>query len=158
MEIDTSHTPLTQPDPNECREFKAGVGFYAIMILFTALFAWTAFVILCDRGSKGQILFGAVVAHIAFVFFYELLSRTPLQPWYKGPTLVVDNYGLKTAQWFIPWSEIETIDIFSVGRAIRIGIVKKDQRAWEQPYLIEGPLARMKDVVRYLQVRRSAFM
>ena len=158
MEIDTSHTPLTQPDQNEYREFKAGVGFYAITIPVAALLAWTAFVILFNHESKGQILLGAIIAYIDFLLFYELLSWTPLWPWYKGPTLVVDNYGLKTAKWFIPWPEIETINLFSVGRTIRIGIVKKGKRSWEQPYLIEGPVARMKDVVRYLQVRQSGFI
>lgn len=158
MKIDTPHTELAQPEPNECREFKAGVGFYAIMTPFTALFAWAAFVILCNHESKGQILFGAIVAYIDFLFFYELLSWTPFWPWYKGPTLVVDSFGLKTAKWFIPWPEIETINLFSAGRVIRIGVVKKGQRSWEQPYLIEGPLARMKDVVRYLQVRQSGII
>ncbi|WP_332877166.1 hypothetical protein [Massilia sp. S19_KUP03_FR1] len=149
----------TLSNPNERREFKAGVGFYAVMIPFISIMAWFVFFVFRDGGGKGHIVFGGIIAYLNCIMTYDLLSRIPLWPWYRGPTLVVDNYGLKTEKWFISWSEIEKIDTFNGGRGIVcIGIVKKGQRSWEIPYLIEGPLgAKIRDVLRYLQVSKSDF-
>ena len=143
----------------ERREFHAGVSWYAIWIPFLALFVGVAFLGLRDGQWKKNFLPGGLVALMDCIFFYNFISRVPLWPWYRGPTLIVDQSGLKTEKWFIPWGEIEKIGIFRVGKATQIGIIKNGQRSWELPYLVEGPLGEpMIDVVHYLQVRKSAFM
>jgi len=144
---------------DERREFHAGVGWYSIWIPFIALLAGVAFLGLRDDQWKKNFLPGGLVALMDCMFFYNFISRVPLWPWYRGPTLIVDHSGLKTEKWFIPWGEIEKIGAFRVGKATQIGIVKSGQRSWELPYLVEGPLgAPMNDVVRYLQARMSRSM
>jgi hypothetical protein len=144
---------------DERREFQAGMGWYLIWIPMIAVVAGIAFLGLRDNQWKKNFLPGGLFLFIAIIFFFYFLSRVRLWPWYLGPTLIVDNSGLKTQKWTIPWNEIETINTVKVGKAYQIGIVKKGQRPWEMPYLIDGPLGvKIVDVVRYLQVRKASYM
>lgn len=145
-------------DKNERREFKAGLGFYVFMIPVIAMLSGIIILNLCDRGEKKNVMALVMFGFADWVIIYSFLSRVPIWPWYKGPTLIVDDAGLKTEKWFMQWDEIEAINTFRVGKGICIGIVKKGQRPWELPSLIEGPLgASMSEVVEYLQARKSGF-
>lgn len=154
--IETSPISSVTSHPNERREFYAGVGWYAFWIPTIVIAAGIAYLGLRDNQWKRNFLPGGVFASMALIFLLNFLSRAPRCPWYLGPSLVVDNSGLKTRKWSISWGEIEKISTFKIGKGFAIGIVKKGQKSWEMPYMVDGPLgAKMNDVVGYLQARHA---